>query len=448
MAGPAIRAWEFAKALCPHHSVTLAAPDLSVSTPECFELLPFVFGEKSSLRALEVYLSSKTDVLISSGHVATALPFLPDLGTPWVADVYIPTPIESLAHHASSEPDLRVRAYKAAWRNACTIAMHADFLICASERQRDFWLGVLTAFGRLHPLVYSDDPDARNLIDVVPFGCPVTPPEGRTGLRKVWPGIEPGNRIILWGGGVWDWLDPIALIRAMPGVLERHPEARLVFLGAEHPDSARVPQMRRAYEARSLSRSLGLAGKTILWGDWVPYDERGAYLVEADLGVSLHRPGLEARLAFRTRLLDAIWAGMPMVLSPGDVLAEEFARRDLAYLVECDAVDELAQAINQLLDEESPRESRREQFEELRQEFSWSRVVQPLLRFCETPRVSLVKMEAMDLRDGEAGETADEKAALKLEIARLESIIDGYRSGRLMRLLELLHRVRRRLGLA
>ncbi|HYZ08436.1 MAG TPA: hypothetical protein VE709_07600, partial [Pseudonocardiaceae bacterium] len=33
-----------------------------------------------------------------------------------------------------------------------------DFFLCASERQRHFWLGHLAAIGRLSPTLYDADP--------------------------------------------------------------------------------------------------------------------------------------------------------------------------------------------------------------------------------------------------------------------------------------------------
>ena len=45
-----------------------------------------------------------------------------------------------------------------------------DAFICASERQRDLWLGALGALGRLDHAEHARDPSFRNLIDVVPFG--------------------------------------------------------------------------------------------------------------------------------------------------------------------------------------------------------------------------------------------------------------------------------------
>ena len=53
---------------------------------------------------------------------------------------------------------------------------------------------------------------------------------------------------------------------------------------------------------------------TVFFNDgWVPYAERGAWLAEADIGVSAHFDDIETRFAFRTRLLDYLWAGLPIV---------------------------------------------------------------------------------------------------------------------------------------
>ena len=47
----------------------------------------------------------------------------------------------------------------------------------ASAEQRDYWLGALTAFGRLSPEAYADDRTLRRLIDLAPFGLSSAPPE-------------------------------------------------------------------------------------------------------------------------------------------------------------------------------------------------------------------------------------------------------------------------------
>ena len=48
--------------------------------------------------------------------------------------------------------------------------LRGDFFICASDKQRDFWLGQLAALGRLNPATYDEEENLDELIRVVPFG--------------------------------------------------------------------------------------------------------------------------------------------------------------------------------------------------------------------------------------------------------------------------------------
>ena len=93
----------------------------------------------------------------------------------------------------------------------------------------------------------------------------------------------------------------------------RRPQVRLFFMGLRHPNPL-VDEMRMATRARGLADQLGLTGTHIFFNEgWVPYEQRGDYLLEADLGVSAHFDDLESRFAFRTRLLDCFWASLPVV---------------------------------------------------------------------------------------------------------------------------------------
>src|SRR5437764_394813 len=80
----------------------------------------------------------------------------------------------------------------------------------------------------------------RGLLRVVPFGLPSTPP-----IRSAppWPDLGTEALVILWSGGLWDWMDPLTLIRAMPTVLAQVPGARLVFLAGQNPGNDYPMQM-------------------------------------------------------------------------------------------------------------------------------------------------------------------------------------------------------------
>ena len=72
--------------------------------------------------------------------------------------------------------------------------------------------------------------------------------------------------------------------------------------------------MAMAAEAVALAEELGLRDRVVFFNfGWVPYAERGRYLLEADVAVSAHFDDIETRFAFRTRFLDCLWAGLPVV---------------------------------------------------------------------------------------------------------------------------------------
>ena len=86
--------------------------------------------------------------------------------------------------------------------------------------------------------------------------------------------------------------------------------------------------------------------------DWVDYDSRAGFLLESDLAVLASGRDLETRLSFRTRLLDSLWAGIPMVLTRGDHFSELVEEKSLGRVVEPRNHQAMAQAILELL--ESP----------------------------------------------------------------------------------------------
>jgi glycosyltransferase involved in cell wall biosynthesis len=157
--------------------------------------------------------------------------------------------------------------------------------------------------------------------------------------------------------------------------------------------------MEMAARALSLADELGLRNRSVFFNrGWVSYEERGNYLLEADIGVSAHFDDVEARFAFRTRLLDCFWAGLPVITTSGDALAEIVAQRELGLVVEPLDVNGWIDAISLLLDDKSARDRARPAFEQLRQELAWPRVVEPLVRLLDAPTTSQRIRDATMLR--------------------------------------------------
>jgi glycosyltransferase involved in cell wall biosynthesis/FtsZ-binding cell division protein ZapB len=259
-----------------------------------------------------------------------------------------------------------------------------DFFICASERQRDFWLGVLLASGRVNTVTYAQDPTLRTLIDVVPFGIPSVPPnKRRTVLKGVQPGIGPDDKVLLWNGGLWQWFDPLLLIDALVQVLNVRDDVRLFFAAGRHFDQEAVPEMPIYTQTVARCRELDLLDRYVFFGDWIPYDERGGYLLEADLGVSVHRSNIESRFASRTRLLDCVWAGLPVVSTAGDPLSDWIAENGIGRAVPHSDSELLAQAILEMLADDHLRERVVPTARSLHSDLAWTQVIEPIASFLD-----------------------------------------------------------------
>jgi GT2 family glycosyltransferase/glycosyltransferase involved in cell wall biosynthesis len=384
-AGPAIRVVEMARHLSEVCHVILAAPDrVEVSIPNV-ETVALYANDREGME----HLVTQVEVVIVQGYALRHYPFLKDWSRILVVDLYDPFHLENMHLHERFPPDEAVIRFRYDREVVAEQLDAGDFFLCASERQRDLWLGALGSVGRLSPEAYRDDPTFRSLIDVVPFGIDPTPPMHHQPVMKgVVPGIDVDDVVVLWGGGIWDWLDPLTVIRAMEQVQAERSDVKLFFLGTQHPSSTEIPQMMTMYDqAVTLAADLGLLNRSVFFNDqWVEYEARANYLLEADIGVSAHGDHIETRFAFRTRLLDYIWAGLPMVVTAGDTLADTLVSQGLGYTVEVGDSAGFAASLLRLASERKGDVDRQAAFAAARHTFSWPQALRPLLHFCRHAR--------------------------------------------------------------
>jgi glycosyltransferase involved in cell wall biosynthesis len=385
MAGPGVRYWEFAHVLGQNFGVKLIIPPfVPMGSAPPAKGLPASMHVCASARDLRA-LVQDCDVIITRGVVLTAYPFLIELGKPLVLDMYNPSLLEGLQRDADADLLKKISSYENDLEALMIQLRAGDFFMCADERQRDYWLGMLSAVGRVNPYTYQQDPTLRRLIDLVPFGLPEKPPQHtRPVLKGVYKTIADADKVILWGGGIWNWLDALTLIKAMPLVLQQRSDVKLFFMGIRRPNP-NITRMKAVDQAIALSKELGLYDRYVFFNDWVPYEERQNYLLEADIGASLHLDHIETRFAFRTRLLDYVWAGLPVLSTGGDVLSETLAAQNLARLAAPGDVDGVTQAILTLLANPTLRADCAPRFREMAARYYWGVVTRPLVEFCAAP---------------------------------------------------------------
>jgi GT2 family glycosyltransferase/glycosyltransferase involved in cell wall biosynthesis len=382
MAGPAIRAWNMSDVLAAEHEVRLVTVNPMCEPPEA----PFTV-----LRARRRELAAHVawaDVVILQGHALELVPELKKASstTIVVCDMYDPMHLELLEQGKDDTDEQRALDLVGVTKVLNAQLDRGDFFLCASERQRHFWLGHLTALGRLTPSLYDADPTVRSLLAVAPFGLPGKPPQQTASpIKAALPGVEQADKVILWAGGVYSWFDPLTLLHAVDLLARRRDDVRLVFLGMRHPNPE-VPDMDIGGQTRLLSRRLGLTGRNVFFNEaWVPYHERQNWLLDADCGVTTHYEHVETTFAFRTRVLDYLWAGLPIVTTDGDAFAELVRAEGLGVVVPAEDATALADALERVLYDAEFARAARERIAVVRERFTWETVLAPLVSFCRNP---------------------------------------------------------------
>lgn len=359
LSGPEIRAVRLGQALSSRHRVTLLAPGDCGGEYEGLAVAPLSRRRLwAEARRNEVVLASTVPPFVLAAKRA--------LGVRAVSDQYDPVEIELGTLNSGAD---RARATARAARRLQLRG--ADLVLCAGRRQWE----------RLEAEAATLGAAGRPPIEIVPFGIDAPPPATDATahpLRERFAAIAPGDKVVLWWGSLWRWLDAETAIRAVASLATERPEVKLVFTAGRAPndDAARHSALG---EARTLASELGVLDRSVFFFDqWIPFARRAEYLRDADLGLTLHRDAEEASLAARARYMDYLWAGLPCVLGRGDETADSFERAGFATLVEPSSPAAAAAAIRASL-EPGAHDGAAEAGRLLAEELRWDSVAAPLL---------------------------------------------------------------------
>jgi hypothetical protein len=390
MAGPAIRCLELSKQLATEFDVTIA----------CGATARTCVGDAAlsskSLRLLsnpghkQLYNEArKADILFIQANVLKEYPGLSRLDRYLVVDLYDPYLLSLLPQYLG-QPITSDASFRLMHQVLKQHLAAADFSVCASQRQRDYWLGCYSNLGRLTPELYKRDPSLRELIDIVPFGVsadPPSPPKApqTNAIKGTIAGIDSEDQVLYWGGGIWEWFDPLTVIEAVALLKNKFPRLRLLFAGWKSPNPS-VPLMPMAERARNLADKLGLLNKQVFFHEqWIPYEQRASFLLDCDIAVSAHFDSVESRFSFRTRILDYLWAGCPIITTCGDELSELLDKHKCGFTVGYKDIKGWSSAIEQLFNNPDKLKEAGNNSETLSHQFIWNKVAMPLIAYCHNP---------------------------------------------------------------
>ena len=358
MAGPGIRAWHLSRELAKHVPTTLIAKsEGSAGDPPA---VPPAAGPAADRRASGPrHLAHSSPEAHCALREANVLIGQPARGfrkrrrdQRIVYDLFDPTVLE-LRELYGSAPSIRQRIHLAAeWWRLSEALLRADLLVRAAPQQRRFY----------ESLQSGEAP----WIDV-PFGVD---------MDEVRACEKPRDQIVVWGGGVWEWLDPATAVEAIRQLNRDGLRVKLLFLGRSRPNVNLIDRRRDDRFDALLARG----GEHVSANDdWIPYRERLSWLRSGKIAIMLHRRTPEAGYSIRTRLFDAIAAATPVVATAGGFAADLVEEERLGIVVPPGDAAAVAKAIRTLLTDDELYSACVQRLEQLRPRFAWEVVTRPLV---------------------------------------------------------------------
>jgi len=381
MAGPGIRVWEMALSLSKEEDfeVGLACPDFSkINIKDHPELNIFKYSLQKENELID--FASQFDIFILSGYIFHKFPRLANLRKFIIADLYIPFALENLFVYDSNELKLEDRQliHNRDLGVLTNLLLNSHHFLCANQRQKDFYSGMLTSINKINPYLLKFDKELSKIFTIVPYGIrqEKKKKDARV-LRGVIPGIKESDVILIWGGVISNWFDPFILIEAMEEVVKINPSIKLFFLSTKHPNPL-LMKFPKADEAEKLASRKKLLNQSIFFNkNWIPYEERHNYFLESDVGVSTHLEHFETRFSFRTRILDYIYFNTPILCSKGDFFESYIENNSIGITVTPSDRGELKKAILSFGDKKF-RENFKKNIMSVEKEFYWDTLLLPL----------------------------------------------------------------------
>ncbi|MDX2176054.1 MAG: hypothetical protein SF028_06250 [Candidatus Sumerlaeia bacterium] len=244
-------------------------------------------------------------------------------------------------------------------------ALHrADFVTCSGAFQRNYFIAHLAQAGW--------DPRAADLCPAIPFSLSPELPEIPA---------DRDNRAFFYGGMFLPWQDPSAVLRAALRAVEGDERARLVFVGGPHP-SADVGGGR--FDGLLLELR---AHPRVEYHAPMPFPEMVEKMRRCGLALDLMPANAERLIAFPTRTVAYLWAGVPPLHNNYDELAGPIDAAKAGWALDPGDAAGMEELLERALRRPQDTTRRAEAAQRLAADrYTWDRTTEPLAAWCRDPR--------------------------------------------------------------
>ncbi|KPK71912.1 MAG: hypothetical protein AMJ84_05320 [Acidithiobacillales bacterium SM23_46] len=263
------------------------------------------------------------------------------------------------------------------WQHERPILRRADTVSVVSTAQRFALLGELATVGRLNRHNVRHD-----LVVTIPSSVDFTSlakPSETDCIRRLVGGDD--AFVVLWSGSFNTWTDAATLFDALEWVMTRDSTVHFVATGGAIPG-----HVDSVFEAFSERVSRSPHGSRYHLVGWVGSHEFPAYLAGSHLAVCVDFPCLETSVGTRTRLVEAMAYGLPVLITRGTELSTELEREHIGWVLAPGEPQALGERILKCAGEREQTASmgkRARRFVE--QHYAIEQTMEPFLRWADRP---------------------------------------------------------------
>jgi glycosyltransferase involved in cell wall biosynthesis len=256
---------------------------------------------------------------------------------------------------------------------------HGDVYSVCGRPQAHMMVGELAMAGRLNSRSFGYE-----FTRVILPGCHPTAPTARDGRRKrlAKRGIADDAVVVLWCGGYNSWTDVDTLFAGLERAMAFDSNLHYVSLGA----STYEAQDNVYSRFRSMIKTSPFRARYHLLG-WRSWKELAEYYAESDVGLNIDSLHYETVFGTRTRLVEMLAAGLPVVTSRGCELSELIAANDAGFVFASEDGLGLGQLLLRLArDADLRRKTSKTAAEFATNHLSFSNTTRPLREWVEFPQ--------------------------------------------------------------
>jgi glycosyltransferase involved in cell wall biosynthesis len=192
--------------------------------------------------------------------------------------------------------------------------------------------------------------------------------------------IDHNDFILLWAGGYNVWMDAVTLFKGLDRAMESDPHLRFVSTGGPVVHDKPYREFRQLInQSRNKDRYHFLG--------WIPRRKLIQLYRECDCGLSIDSDCYEAELGTRSRLLEMLALGLPVITSAATEISASIFREEFGRVFEIGDEEQLSTAVLEMASvKRSGRAEKREDLaKRAKQRFSSQEMCLPLVRWCRHP---------------------------------------------------------------